>query len=71
VLCWFCAKAARALCRFCGRGVCEDHARFGPYLLQVTRSQTRGRAEALVVEDAVQCGNCRPRPQPVAMPELD
>jgi hypothetical protein len=40
-------------------------------LLQVIRSQTRGRAEALVVEDAVQCGNCRPRPQPVAMPELD
>jgi hypothetical protein len=39
--------------------------------LQVSRSETRDRAEALVVEDAVQCGNCRPRPHPVAMPELD
>jgi hypothetical protein len=51
--------------------VCAEHARFGPYLLQVNRSATRQRAEALVVEDAVQCGTCRPRPHPVAMPELD
>ena len=28
-------------------------------------------AHQMVVEDAVQCGTCRPRPQPVAMPELD
>jgi hypothetical protein len=71
VLCWYCAKAARATCRFCARGVCEDHARFGPYVLQLFRSGARGRTEALVVEDAVQCGNCKPRPQPVPMPELD
>jgi hypothetical protein len=71
VLCWFCAEQARATCRFCGRGVCADHARFGPYLLQVTRSLERDRAEGLVVEDAVQCGTCRPRPHPVPMPELD
>ncbi|WP_242624782.1 hypothetical protein [Krasilnikovia cinnamomea] len=51
--------------------MCEDHARFGPYLLQVNRSESRRRAEALVVEDAVQCGTCRPRPQPIPMPELD
>ena len=25
----------------------------------------------LVVEEAVHCGTCRPRPQPVPMPELD
>ena len=29
MFCWFCAKAARGTCRFCGRGTCEDHARFG------------------------------------------
>ena len=28
-------------------------------------------AEARVVEDAVHCGTCRPRPQPVPMPELE
>ncbi|HEY0000343.1 MAG TPA: hypothetical protein VGB74_07810 [Actinoplanes sp.] len=71
MLCWFCVEAARASCRFCGRGVCADHARFGPYLLQVNRSESRGRAEGLVVDDAVQCGTCRPRPHPVGMPELD
>jgi hypothetical protein len=71
MLCWYCAKAARGTCRFCGRGLCEDHAKFGPYLLEVTRSATRDRAEGLVVEDAVQCGGCRVRHQPVPMPELD
>jgi hypothetical protein len=50
--------------------VCEDHARFGPFLLEVYRSVARERTEALVVEDAVHCGTCRPRPQPVPMPEL-
>ena len=70
MLCWFCAKAARAACRFCGRGTCEDHARFGPFLLEVYRSTARERTEALVVEDAVQCGTCKPRSQPVPMPEL-
>jgi hypothetical protein len=71
MLCWFCAESARATCRFCGRAVCSEHARFGPYLLQVSHSETRQRVEALVVDDAVQCGTCRPRPSPVAMPELD
>lgn len=71
MLCFFCAKAARGTCRFCGRGLCEDHATFGPYVLEVNHSAKRERAEALVVEDALQCGSCRPRPQPVPMPELD
>ena len=71
MLCWFCANAARGTRRFCARGLCENHAKFGPYLLEVHRSESRRRAEGLVVEDAVQCGTCRPRPQPVPMPELD
>lgn len=69
--CWFCANAARGCCRFCGRGLCENHAAFGPYLLAVSRSDSRGRTEGLVVGDALQCGTCKPHPQPVAMPELD
>jgi hypothetical protein len=69
--CWYCAKAARGLCRFCGRGLCEDHAKTGPFLLAISHSESRGRTEGVVVEDALQCGQCRPRPQPVPMPELD
>ena len=30
MLCWFCAKAARGSCRFCARGLCEDHAQVRP-----------------------------------------
>ena len=69
--CWSCAKSARGTCRFCGRGVCEDHARTGPFVLTVHTSASRQRTEAIVVEDALQCGHCRPRPQPVPLPELD
>lgn len=69
--CYFCTANAKGTCRFCGRGICEDHVQFGPYVLEVTRSEQRGRSEALVVEDALQCGTCRPRPQPVPVPELD
>lgn len=69
--CWFCDEAARGTCRFCGRGVCAEHGETGPYILDVYRSSARDRAEALVVEDAVSCGACRPRRQPIPMPELD
>jgi hypothetical protein len=41
------------------------------YLLEVHRSQARHRSEGLVVEDALQCGTCKVRSQPVPMPELD
>jgi hypothetical protein len=69
--CWFCEEMARGTCRFCGRGLCREHARTGPYILEVYRSLSRDRSESLVVEDALHCGTCRPRPQPVPMPELD
>jgi hypothetical protein len=69
--CWFCDESARGTCRFCGRGVCRKHAATTPFILDVYRSTGRDRAEALVVEDALSCGTCRPRPQPVPMPELD
>ncbi|MCI0343952.1 MAG: hypothetical protein L0221_00725 [Chloroflexi bacterium] len=69
--CWFCDRPGRGTCRFCGRAICEQHAKTGPYVLEAYRSLVRDRAEALVVEDALLCGTCRPRPQPVPMPELD
>ena len=69
--CWFCEAGARGTCRFCGRGLCEAHTETAPFVLNVYRSHDRDRAEALVVENALSCGTCRPRPQPVPMPELD
>lgn len=67
--CWHCRKTAVGACRFCGRGVCEDHLQERPYILQLL--QARAHTEALVVEKALYCGSCKPRPNPVPLPELD
>jgi hypothetical protein len=49
--------------------VCEDHAKTKPFVLDLFR--TGEGTKALVVEDALFCGACKPRPAPVALPELD
>jgi len=67
--CWHCRRTAVGVCRFCGRGVCENHAGTRPFILDVIDNRVPTRA--LVVEDALHCGSCRPRPDPVDLPELD
>jgi hypothetical protein len=67
--CWHCRKTAVGSCRFCGRAVCEDHAETQPYILELFR--TKEVTQALVVEDALYCGACHPRPDPIDLPELD
>lgn len=67
--CWHCKRNAVGSCRFCGRGICEDHVKTHPYILELFRS---GKVrKALVVEDALHCGACTPRPDPVELPELE
>jgi hypothetical protein len=46
-----------------------DHVQVHPYILELFRSQDS--TKALVVEDAVFCGACTPRPAPLDLPELD
>jgi hypothetical protein len=41
-----------------------------PFVLTLDRTVS-GVSRALVVEDALYCGSCRPRPAPVELPELD
>jgi hypothetical protein len=67
--CWHCRRTAVGTCRFCGRGVCEDHAKTKPFILDLFRADET--TKALVVEDALFCGACTPRPAPVPLPELD
>lgn len=67
--CWHCRRTAVGICRFCGRGVCEDHANTEPFILDLFRSD--GPTKALVVEDALRCGACTLRPDPIPLPELD
>lgn len=69
--CWHCRKTALGSCRFCGRGLCEDHAQERPYILELYRARDEAPIKALVVEDALHCGICTPRPDPIVLPELD
>jgi hypothetical protein len=69
--CWVDRKTAVGVCRFCGRGVCADHVKFLPYILEVYNSKTRDTVKALVVEDALYCGICKPRPEPIELKELE
>lgn len=56
-------------CRFCGRGICEDHVQVLPYILELFKAKDVTRV--LVVEDALYCGTCTPRPDPIDLPEID
>lgn len=67
--CWHCRHTAVGVCRFCGRAVCADHAEVHPYILQIYRAGDVSRV--LAVEDALFCGACTPRPDPIDLPELD
>jgi hypothetical protein len=67
--CWRCRTTAVGVCRFCGRGTCADHAQTRAFILEVLRP--RESHLALVVEDALWCGTCTPRPDPIELPELD
>jgi hypothetical protein len=69
--CWICKRTALGVCRFCGRGICEEHARFHPYILDLYTAHSKDVVRALVVEDALHCGVCKPRPEPVDVPELE
>ena len=67
--CWICAGPAFAACRFCGRAVCRDDAKLHPFVLEVY--EAGGTHYGLAVEDAVHCGICKPKPEPVLMDFLD
>jgi hypothetical protein len=63
--CWTCERTALGACRFCGRGTCREHARTHSFVVDVFRGKTHETLRALVVEDALHCGVCKPRPDPV------
>jgi hypothetical protein len=49
--------------------VCRDDARIHPFVLEVYESG--GTHYGLAVEDAIHCGVCKPKPDPVRMEFLD
>lgn len=64
--CWTCSENAAATCRFCGRATCRTHAQTLPYVL-TSWGEEKKVVNALVVEDAVFCGTCRPHPGPIRL----
>jgi hypothetical protein len=50
--------------------VCENHAQTKPFILELFENGDGSPPRALVVEDALFCGACTPRPDPIELPEL-
>jgi hypothetical protein len=67
--CWFDRRTAVGTCRFCGRAMCEDHVQTHPYILELYR--TEDTTKVLVVEDALYCGACTPRPDLLELPDVE
>lgn len=67
--CIHCNRTAHAACKFCGRAVCKDHIETYPYIVSLYSGEDEVQ-KAIVVPDAVYCGVCKPREQPVPLPEL-
>ena len=67
--CWISGESANATCRFCGRFVNKDHASKYPYFLTVYVGKNN-TPKAMIVADAIWCGECKPQSEPVAMPQL-
>ena len=67
--CWECDQPARAMCNFCGRFVCKDHASTMPTFLAMFLGDNT-TPKALAVGNVIWCGICEPQPEPIPMPEL-
>lgn len=67
--CFHCDRSAHAACQFCGRAVCKEHIQTAPYIMGLYVGE-KNVQKAIVVPDAVWCGACNPREEPVALPDL-
>ncbi len=67
--CIRCEMPAQAICRFCGRAVCQEHIQKMNYIVTVYVSKDQV-PKSIVVADAVWCGICKPQPEPIEMPYL-
>ncbi len=67
--CWHCDRPGVGVCKFCGRCVCKDHAKTMNYICAAYVDKD-GQSKAIVVRDALFCGECRPEPSPIELEEL-
>jgi len=69
MLCWHCEKPAHAVCYFCGRAVCKEHAQVMPAFITMFLAGNQ-TPKGLAVADVIWCGLCQPQPESIPMPEL-
>ena len=67
--CWHCERPAHGTCQFCGRAICKEHARSLPHIAQLYHTE-QGSYKAFVVAEALYCGLCKPREDPIDLPDL-
>ena len=63
--CWVCGGPSDGVCRFCGRGVCKEHARTRAFILEIFGGSQD--LKGLALDDALYCGICQPRPEPISL----
>lgn len=68
--CWHCERPAHGTCQFCGRAICKDHVKTLPNILEIYKDG-QGKYKAIVVGDALYCGICNPKEDPVDLPQLE
>lgn len=68
--CWHCERPSHGICVFCGRGICKDHVQTMPNILTIYRDKAN-ELKAIAVADALYCGVCKPKEEPVAVEWLD
>lgn len=63
--CWKCEREASAICAFCGVALCTECVKTNRYLTGIAAQGPRGwgsipsqEMDAVIVENAVWCGNC-------------
>ena len=67
--CWKCSESAKGVCIFCGRGIFKEHAMQKPAIVTIYTGKDQ-TPKAIVVSDALFCGECHPEPEPIEMPEI-
>lgn len=70
MVCYECSEPAIGICRFCGRGVCKEHHTTTLPTMVAMYLGGRETPKAVVVSNVLWCGECRPQPEPIEMPEF-
>lgn len=67
--CWICERPSQGMCVFCGRAICKEHHKVMPNL--ITIFEGKEQKKGIVVDNALFCGECSPREEPVPLEGLE